>query len=110
VETIGTINWTEAGCATGDARLLHLFFSEQPAEIAEAQALCRTCPLRIPCLQGAVERQEPWGVWGGHLFDRGRPIAQKRRRGRPRKDEAARQLELEVEIEQLIDEERVEVA
>jgi WhiB family redox-sensing transcriptional regulator len=87
VATIGTINWTEAKCATGDARLLHLFFSEEQAEIAEAKAICQTCPLRLPCLEGAIERGEPWGVWGGQLFDRGQVIERKRRRGRPRKDE-----------------------
>ena len=111
MQIIETIDWTEARCATGDARLLHLFFSEEPAEIAEAKALCQTCPIRLPCLEGAVERREPWGVWGGHLFDRGRPIAQKRRRGRPRKDEVARQLELELEIsERAREADRVEVA
>jgi WhiB family redox-sensing transcriptional regulator len=41
-----------------------------------------------PCLQGALERREPWGVWGGELFANGAVLAHKRRRGRPRKDEA----------------------
>ena len=86
---VGTINWTEASCATGDARLLHLFFSEVEHEIAEAKAICQTCPLRIPCLEAAQERGEPWGVWGGQLFDRGRVIDRKRGRGRPRKEEVA---------------------
>jgi len=92
VETIGTINWTDAKCATGDARLLHLFFSEAEAEIAEARVICQTCPLRLPCLEGAIERGEPWGVWGGQLFDRGRVIDRKRGRGRPRKEEARPQV------------------
>ena len=34
---------------------------------------------------GAIERNEPWGVWGGEIFDRGVVIARKRPRGRPRK-------------------------
>ena len=34
---------------------------------------------------GALERREPWGVWGGELFDAGRVIPRKRPRGRPRK-------------------------
>lgn len=86
MEQIGTVRWTEAKCATGDARLLHLFFSEDEAEIAEAKAICQTCPLRLPCLEGALERGEPWGVWGGQLFDRGQAIERKRGRGRPRKE------------------------
>lgn len=79
------IDWTSALCATGDAHLLHLFFSEEQAEIAEAKAICRGCPLRAPCLEGAAERREPWGVWGGELFDRGQVVERKRPRGRPRK-------------------------
>jgi WhiB family redox-sensing transcriptional regulator len=80
------IRWTQARCATGDASLLHLFFSEDEAEIAVAKDICGTCPLRAPCFEGALERREPWGVWGGELFDRGIPIARKPRRGRPPKD------------------------
>jgi WhiB family redox-sensing transcriptional regulator len=92
VETIGTLDWTGAKCATGDARLLHLFFSEDQAEIGEARAICQSCPLRLPCLEGAIERGEPWGVWGGQLFDRGRVIDRKRGRGRPRKEDARPQV------------------
>lgn len=95
METIGTLRWSEARCATGDASLLHLFFSEELAEIAEAKAICQDCAVRLPCLEGAVERSEPWGIWGGQLFDRGRVIDQKRGRGRPRKDEALRRAEFE---------------
>jgi WhiB family redox-sensing transcriptional regulator len=51
--------------------------------------MCRGCPLRLMCLQGAIERREPWGVWGGQILDDGRVIPRKRVRGRPRKDTAA---------------------
>lgn len=37
-------------------------------------SLCLGCPLRAPCLQGAIERREPWGVWGGQVFRRGEPV------------------------------------
>ena len=40
-------------------------------------------------LAGALDRGEPWGVWGGEIFDRGVVIARKRPRGRPRKVTAA---------------------
>jgi len=92
------IDWTEAQCATGDARLLHLFFSDDAREIEEAKALCGACPLRVRCLDQAIEREEPWGVWGGHLFDRGRVIAVKRGRGRPSKEELERQRALEQDL------------
>src|SRR6266567_646815 len=48
-----------------------------------AEASCETCPLRRPCLAGAVERSEPCVVWGGEIFEKGRVIAYKRPRGNP---------------------------
>ena len=73
-------------CHTHDPEL---FFAELPADVEYAKALCRTCPLQAMCLDGALERREPWGVWGGELFLQGVVIPRKRPRGRPRKDEAA---------------------
>jgi WhiB family redox-sensing transcriptional regulator len=62
-----------------------LFFAEVPADVEEAKALCRNCPVREACLAGALARREPWGVWGGELFVSGVVVARKRPRGRPRK-------------------------
>lgn len=62
-----------------------VFFAEAPADVEAAKALCRDCPLREVCLAGALERREPWGVWGGELFIAGVVVARKRPRGRPRK-------------------------
>ena len=45
--------------------------------------------MRDLCLSGALERREPWGVWGGELFLQGVVIPRKRPRGRPRKNEQA---------------------
>ena len=47
------------------------------------------CPLRAACLSAAIDRAEPWGVWGGEIFDRGVVVARKRPRGRPRKTPVA---------------------
>ena len=74
-----------AQCNDGTAGLTDLFFSEDLHDIARAKHLCSTCPVREACLAGAVERREPWGVWGGELFLNGRVLAHKRRRGRPPK-------------------------
>jgi len=60
-----------------------LWFSEQPADLELAKASCRTCPLRRPCLAGAVERAEPFGVWGGEIFEKGKIVPFKRARGHP---------------------------
>jgi len=66
-----------------------LFFAEAPEDVEFAKSLCRGCPARRACLAGAIERREPWGVWGGELFLRGEVVPRKRPRGRPRKTEVA---------------------
>ncbi len=63
-----------------------LWFAERTSEVEQAKALCRDCPLLEGCLAGALEREEPWGVWGGQVFVAGQVVAVKRGRGRPRKD------------------------
>jgi len=80
------IDWSDARCRDGAATMVGLFFSEQIDDIARAKAICGLCPLAEPCFQGALERREPWGVWGGHLFANGKVLAQKRKRGRPPKN------------------------
>lgn len=77
--------WAEATCRDNNATLAHLFFSEELQDIAEAKRICAGCPVLAECLEGALERHEPWGVWGGQLFLNGRILASKRRRGRPSK-------------------------
>ena len=66
-----------------------LFFAESPEDVEYAKTLCGDCPARMSCLAGAMERREPWGVWGGELFLRGEVVPRKRPRGRPRKTEVA---------------------
>jgi WhiB family redox-sensing transcriptional regulator len=63
-----------------------LFFAESPQDVEQAKAMCRGCPARLACLAGALERREPWGVWGGELLMSGAIVPRKRPRGRPRKD------------------------
>ncbi|MGB3772955.1 MAG: WhiB family transcriptional regulator [Rhodococcus sp. (in: high G+C Gram-positive bacteria)] len=62
-----------------------LWFAESPAALERAKQLCARCPVRTRCLDAALDRAEPWGVWGGEIFDQGVVIARKRPRGRPRK-------------------------
>jgi WhiB family redox-sensing transcriptional regulator len=71
-----------------------LWFADSPAELELAKSLCGDCPLRAECLAGAVDRAEPWGVWGGEIFERGAIVPRKRPRGRPRKQDVVRETEL----------------
>jgi WhiB family redox-sensing transcriptional regulator len=90
-EITTAIDWTLARCAVSDAgaaTMTELFFSDEIPAIRAAKAICATCPLAEPCLAGALERREPWGVWGGELFKDGKIVAVKRPRGRPPKDRA----------------------
>ena len=74
---------TDLPCRVHDPEL---WFAEAPMDVECAKALCAVCPLTDMCLQGALTRREPWGVWGGQLVLGGVVVPRKRPRGRPRKD------------------------
>jgi WhiB family transcriptional regulator, redox-sensing transcriptional regulator len=84
--TLEAVDDDQLPCRSNDAEL---WFAESPADVELAKAMCLDCPVRVECLNGAIERREPWGVWGGELFLQGVVIPRKRPRGRPRKNEAA---------------------
>lgn len=75
---------TETPCQSNDPEL---WFAESPTEVERAKSLCGGCPFRAICLDDAVARREPWGVWGGELLLQGVVVPRKRPRGRPRKDQ-----------------------
>jgi hypothetical protein len=74
-----------ARCADGNGTLTPLFFSDHVLDIARAKAICARCALAESCLNDALDREEPWGVWGGELLSGGRIVANKRPGGRPPK-------------------------
>lgn len=76
---------SQAMCANADPELASKFFSEELTDIATAKKMCASCPVMDVCLEGALDRNEQFGVWGGQLFEHGKIVAVKRRRGRPRK-------------------------
>lgn len=39
---------------------------EREAREKQAKAICRECPVRIECLDWALQTREPYGVWGGY--------------------------------------------
>jgi hypothetical protein len=71
---------TQTPCRTADP---DLWFAERPTQLDVARALCADCPIKQACLEGALERAEPWGVWGGEIVQEGVVLAYKRGRGRP---------------------------
>jgi Transcription factor WhiB len=87
------VDWDLAACSTGSGEMSELFFSEQIDDINTAKAICGECPIAATCLDGAIARSEPWGVWGGELFWNGKILPYKRKRGRPPKVRPAAEVE-----------------
>jgi WhiB family redox-sensing transcriptional regulator len=88
VELAYLLDTVPSGSETLPCRSHHnpdLWFAESPAELEQAKQLCGACPIRLACLDSALSRQEPWGVWGGEIFEHGAVIPRKRPRGRPSK-------------------------
>lgn len=77
----------------------HLFFSQRVSELAAAQAICARCPVRLSCLEVALEQGFEYGVWGGVIFWDGQAFHRKRGRGRPRHAEA--NLPVEADFQEL---------
>ena len=73
---------TTRQAACRDRDLLNVFFSEAPGAIAQAKSICAECPIRESCLQGALERREPGGIWGGELIRNGHVLTNLKRRPR----------------------------
>ena len=74
----------KARCADPRASYTSMFFSENAMDTARAKAICTRCEVKDLCLTRALERQEPYGVWGGQFLIDGEIVAAKRGRGRPR--------------------------
>ncbi|GAA2417857.1 WhiB family transcriptional regulator [Streptomyces mauvecolor] len=66
-------------CAGEDPELFFAHGASSP-RIARAQAICRRCPLLVSCHQGALERDEEYGVWGGLTEDERRSLKRGARR------------------------------
>jgi WhiB family redox-sensing transcriptional regulator len=78
--------FARARCRDGAGTLTHLFFSDDLFDIARAKSICSKCPVSALCLDTALARAEPYGVWGGELFESGVIVRDKRPRGRPPKE------------------------
>ena len=70
--------WTEdAACAGQDPEL---FFADSDITLNRAaKRVCAICPVRLRCLSEAIERNEQWGIYGGHNFTSGENRTKARR-------------------------------
>ncbi len=84
-EPIDRLISQRARCSDPRSTYTELFFSENPLDSIRAAAICAKCTVRELCLSRALERGEPYGVWGGEFIYEGSIVAHKRGRGRPRK-------------------------
>lgn len=62
VQALNSAPWASSAlCAQSDPEL---WFDEKGAE-RKAKLVCQSCPVRRECLLLALEKREPFGVWGG---------------------------------------------
>lgn len=55
--------WVHRAACTGlDPEL---FYPDKGLPVLEAKKVCRRCPVRVECLDWAIETRERFGVWGG---------------------------------------------
>ena len=54
--------WRRALCS---GRQTEVWFPDEHEPAVVAKSYCRRCPVRSDCLAHAMERVEPYGIWGG---------------------------------------------
>lgn len=52
----------DAKCLNADP---DVFFPEKGGSTREAKRICAECPVRLECLEYALEQDERFGIWGG---------------------------------------------
>jgi hypothetical protein len=55
-----------------------------PLDAGECRSVCGGCPVRVECLEFALESREPWGIWGSLDTDERREVARVRAVAAPR--------------------------
>lgn len=78
--------WSAAQCRREHAAYFfppahHESREEKSAREDEARAICAACPVVAPCLDFAIQVQEPHGIWGGLNELERRRVARRRRYG-----------------------------
>jgi len=74
-------DWRDAAACVGwDPELFFPVGTAGPAlaQIGEARAVCRSCPVVAPCLAWALDAGCDYGVWGGRSEDERRGLRRDR--------------------------------
>jgi WhiB family redox-sensing transcriptional regulator len=74
---VSRADWRDdAACLHTDPDLFFPVGTAGPAlrRLDEAKRICRTCPVRTPCLTWALGQESASGVWGGTTEDERRAI------------------------------------
>lgn len=63
-------DWRDEAMCAGFSELMMPPLEYRPKELRErdeerAKAICWRCPVRLPCLDYAIETRQPLGIWGG---------------------------------------------
>lgn len=74
---------TKAACRSAPPGFMYPW-DDQVEEVEAAKALCHLCSVRETCLEAALARREPDGIWGGYTF------RERKRMIRSRQEHAAR--------------------
>jgi hypothetical protein len=59
-----------------------MFFPGRGEPFAEALAICEACPVRVQCLEMALDFPERMGIWGGATEKERRQLRRLRQRGK----------------------------
>jgi WhiB family redox-sensing transcriptional regulator len=70
----------DAACRGLDVSIFYLEpGGDSMADSARAKAICKTCPVKEPCLEYALRTNELFGIWGGATREERADIRRQRR-------------------------------
>lgn len=76
--TDNPLSWMDHGACVGEDQ--DLWFPPEKSNAKTAKRICAACPVRLECLEYAVEGNERYGVWGGLSYKERQAIRSYRRR------------------------------
>lgn len=78
---VDDMSWARHAACRG---LTHLFFPDvgDARTGSAAKAICAGCPVRVECLNWALDNHERIGIWGGFNTTERRILARRRRLAR----------------------------